>query len=211
MAKQGLERVLIRNQFYWESYHRVCMSILLMLTIIIGLLGFVYYKSKTPPLPKYFPTTPDGKPIQLVPFNEPLQTSDFVLDWAVKSVLSLYSFDYVTYRKVLQDAQTFFTVKGHFDFMLALKASNNLEAVKAKKQVISSEVIGKPLLTREGQLAENAPYSWDIQIPLAITYQNSENEVIKQQGIVLMRVDRGFTLRYQYGIAIAQLVFQVQG
>lgn len=210
MPEHGLERVLVRNQFYWEAYRRVSFLMLALGIVIVGLLGFVIYQAKTVLESQYFPTTPDGRLIEIVNLTLPLQTPEFVLNWTVQSTLDLYSFDYVTYRRALQEAQSFFTRKGYVDFMKALVASTNLEAVKAKKQVVSAELVGDPKVIRQGQISELEPYSWDLSIPLVITYQNSENEIIRQKGISLVRVERVSTLRYEAGIAIAQSVFQVE-
>lgn len=210
MLEHGVERVLVRNEFYSEAYQRLCLMLLLISAMIVGLTGFVIYQAKTTPAPQYFPTTPDGRVIDIVNLTLPLQTPEFVSDWTVQSILELYSFDYVTYRRALQEAQSFFTRKGYDDFMSALLASTNLESVKANKQVVSGELIGPPKITREGQLSEDQPYSWDLAIPLSITYQNSENAVVKQSGVCLVRVERASTLRYDAGIAIAQSVFQVE-
>ena len=210
MPEHGLERILVRNAFYWENYRRLCFILLLLTMIMVGLIGFVIYKSKTMPATRYFPTTSDGRVIPIVNLTLPLQTPEFVLDWTVQSLLDLYSFDYVTYRRSLQEAQSFFTLKGYTNFMKALVASTNLEAVKAKKQVVFAEVTGTPKITREGQISAVEPYSWDLEIPLLITYQNSESDIIKQRGVGLVRVERASTLRYEAGIAISQSVFQVE-
>lgn len=210
MPEHGLERVLVRNQFYWEAYRRLCILLLLLGILILGLFGFVIYQANTSLESRYFPTTPDGRVIEIVHLTLPLQTPEFVLDWTVKAILDLYSFDYVTYRRDFQDAQSVFTHKGYVDFMKALVASTNLEAVKANKQVVFAELVGTPQVTRAGQLSKEEPYSWDLSIPLVVTYQNSENEVIKQKGVVLVKVERVSTLRYDAGIAIAQSVFQVE-
>lgn len=208
MKPHGLERILIRNEYYFNSYRRLGIILALLLLLNVGLLGFIWYQWLTRPVPKYFPTLPDGIPITLVPFNKPIHSTEFVVNWAEKSVLALYSFDYVTYRKALQDSQNFFTVKGHAAFVKALYESTNLEAVKAKKQVVSAEIIGATKVVREGHISKDSPYSWDLLVPLEITYQNSENQMNKQRGTVVMRVDRGSTLRYPDGIAIGQLVFE---
>lgn len=210
MPEHGLERILVRNTFYWDSYKRVCFIVLLLSAIIVGLIGFVIYQSKTMPEPRYFPTTPDGRVIPIINLTVPFQTDQFVMDWTVQSILDLYSFDYVTYRRALQEAQSFFTIKGYADFMKALLASTNLESVKARKQVVSAQLIGAPKVTRAGQMSEVEPYSWDLEIPLVITYQNSENDIIRQKGVALVRIERASTLRYEAAIAISQSVFQVE-
>jgi hypothetical protein len=133
-----------------------------------------------------------------------------VLKWASKAVIAIYSLDYVTWRATLQDAEDYFTPKGYQDFLKALKASTNLEAVKSKKATVSITVTGDPKLTRQGQLSLEVPYSWDIQLPVTLVYQNSANEVINQVGTILMQVERASLLRYKEGVAIAQIVLQAQ-
>lgn len=210
MLEHGIERILVRNQFYWEAYRRVALMLLLLGILMIGLFGFIIYQANTFSESRYFPTTPDGQVIPIVNLALPLQTPEFVTNWTVEAILDLYSFDYVTYRRALQEARSVFTRKGYTDFMAALIASTNLEAVKVKKQVVSSELTGTPKVLREGQLSAVEPYSWDLSIPLLITYQNSDNEIIRQKGNVLVRVERVTTLRYEAGIAIAQSVLQVE-
>lgn len=208
MADEGLESVLKRNQFYWENYQKICVVLVLEILLMIVMMGFIFYQHVTPRAPKYFATYPDGRPIEIVPLNQPLQTSDFILEWAAKAVVSIYTLDFLNYRKTLQDDSVYFTWQGHANFLNAYKASNNLEAVKDKKQVVSAEVTGPGKIVFEGIRPPNPAYSWDLTLPTTFTYQNSENEVIKQSGIIYMTVQRDSTLRHPEGIAISQLVFE---
>jgi intracellular multiplication protein IcmL len=209
MDPHGLERVLARNDFYWQNYRRLSTIFILALLLIFVLGGFVFYQRVAWPKPKYFATTPDGRPIPVVRLDEPLYSdSAVVLDWASRAVLAIYALDYVTWRYTLQSVERYFTPKGYQDFLLALKASTNLEAIKAKRQVVSAAITAPPKLDRAGQLSANVPYSWDVTMPVTITYQNSENEIILQKGTILMRIERASLLRYKEGLAIAQLVLQ---
>jgi intracellular multiplication protein IcmL len=205
--QSGFEAVLKRNQYYWECYQEICLAIVLMLVFIFGLIGFIWYLHSTPPAPKYFATSPDGVPIEIVPLNIPLQTPEYVLEWAKKAVISIYALDFITFRKTLQDDDIYFTWLGHVNFLRAYKISNNLEAVKAKKQVVSVEVTGPGQIKYQGQRTSDMPYSWDLTIPATFTYQNSENDVVKQSGNFVMTIVRDSTLRHPDGIAISQLVF----
>ncbi len=182
------------------------MILLLLLTFM--LFGFILYLYKTPVKPKYFATTPDGVPIKLVPYNMPFQTDDFVMNWAKNIVVPIYSMDFLTYRKTLQDNAQYFTWLGHANFLAGLKASNNLEAVKTKKQVVSVEVTGPVTLRFSGQRDSDQPYSWDVSFPATFTYQNSLNDIIKQSGTFYMTIVRDSTLRYPDGIAISQIIFE---
>ncbi len=206
MSAKGLEVVFHRNQFYFGAYRQMAVSAVLLFLFSILLLGFVFYQRSTYPAPRYFATTADGIPIPIIPLDQALQSPEFVLNWASDAVVKIYALDFVSFRRSLQSSQAYFTWKGHVDFMLALKASTNLDAVQAKKQVVSVAVTGNPSLVDQG-LAKGI-YYWQITLPLTFTYQNSANEVITQKGVAAMRIERASTLQHSEGIAIAQLIFQ---
>jgi len=209
LRRHGIERVLLRNQFYWDNYRLLGINIFLLFVMILTFCGFIFYQRVTWPKPKYFATTPDGRPIPVIRLADPVYTdSTFILSWGQHAVIAIYSLDYVTWRQTLQGANVYFTPKGFQDFLTALSASTNLEAIKAKSQVVFAEVTGTPKLLRQGLLEKQIAYSWDIQMPVTITYQNSENEIIKQNGMALMRIERASLLRHKEGLAIAQLVLQ---
>lgn len=209
MSRHGLERILLRNQFYWENYRLTALTCAMLLLIILSCLGIIYYQRVIWPKPQYFATTPSGIPIPIVRLDEPYyQDSTAIIEWAKNAITNIYSMDYITWRQALQTAEIYFTPKGYQDFLVALKASTNLEAIKAKRQVVSVSVTGAPQVTRSGQLSSNLPYSWDVQMPVTVTYQNSADEIIKQNATVLMLIERESLLRYKDGIAIEQLVLQ---
>ncbi len=209
MARHGLERVLVRNEFYRENYRYLSLLVFWLIILAVVLIGLIVYQQATWPKPKYFATTADGRPIPVVRLDVPYyEDPTAVMGWCKEAVISIYSLDYVTFRNTLQAAEVYFTTRGYQDFLSALKASTNLEAIKAKRQVVSVVVTGPPELTREGQLNPEVPYSWDVKMPVTLTYQNSEEEVIKQDGIVLVQVERTSMLRHKEGIAISQLVLQ---
>jgi intracellular multiplication protein IcmL len=204
----GVERVTHRNQFYWGSYRYIALCVAILLFLNVLLIGFIIYQRITWPKPKYFATTTDGRPIPVVNLTLPYYSDPtVVLDWATQAIQAIYSLDYVTWRKVLQDAEAYFTTKGYMDFIRALKASTNLNAVKADKYIVSVVITGKPVLTRQGQRTPDVPYSWSLQIPVTVNYQNSSNKTISQVGVMQIDVERASLLRHEVGIAIAQLVF----
>lgn len=208
--KQGLEHVILRNHFYWESCRRVELAVVLLFVLIVGLFAFISYQSSTFPPPQYFATTPDGRPIPRITLNVPLQTPATVIDWSEKAITKIYSLDFVNFRRTLQDAQIYFTLRGYLEFKQAFNASRNLEAVKENRQVVSAEIVGVTKLIREGQLTDSSPYSWNLEIPITVTYQNSnpDSTVIKQTGKALIRVERTTLVAHAEGIAIAQLILQ---
>lgn len=207
MTLEGLEHVLTRNRFYYENYQKLALAVFLLIFLSLLLAGFAIYQRVTNPRPLYFPTTPDGRPIPIIPLNQPLYKSDFVLEWAKKAVVAIYSLDFISFRQSLQEAQVYFTWGGHQDFMEAYRLSNNLEAVKVNKQVVSAEIQGPGQVIKEGYTPEGI-YFWALAIPISFTYQNSESEVVRQAGTAQLVVQRDSLLRHPEGIAISQLVFQ---
>ncbi len=209
METHGLERILKRNQFYWDNYCHIALVVVFQLILIVVLVGFVFYQRVAWPTPKYFATTPDGRLLPIIRLDKPVYTDPkLVSDWAVKAVIDTYSMDFVTWRQRLQDAQQYFTLGGYREFIQALKASTNLEAIKEMRQVVSIDIEEEPILSREGQVNQNLPYSWDFRIPVLITYENARDLVIKQKGVVLIRVERASFRTYTKGLAIKQLVLQ---
>lgn len=209
MPAHGVERVLTRNQFYWDSYRLLALSFFLLFILIFALGGYALYQQLTKGAPKYFATTPDGRIIPRIYTTEPVYTNpNDVIKWAENVVVLTYSLDYITFRKSLQDSAQYFTWRGHVDFLRALQLSNNLEAVKENKQVVSAEVTGTSQLVRQGVEPGASTYSWDLRIPLTITYQNSEKSFLKQEGIALVKVQRVTFLESLKGLAIAELIFQ---
>jgi intracellular multiplication protein IcmL len=205
---QGVESVIHRNLFYWNSYRYMALAVTLLILLNILLLGFIIYQRVTWPTPKYFATTQDGRPLPVVNLALPYYTdTKVIIDWAIQAIQEIYTLDYVTWRKVLQDAEAFFTPKGYRDFLAALKESTNLNAVKADKYVVSVAVTGPSVLSRQGQRSSDVPYSWSLQIPVKVTYQNSANKINTQVGFMQIDIERASLLRYREGIAIAQLVF----
>lgn len=207
-AARGLENVLQRNIHYYGNYRQLVLCAFLLILLNIALLGFIIYQWVTWPTPKYFATTTDGRPIPVINLAIPYYDDpQVIIDWASKAVQEIYTLDFVTWRTVLQDAESFFTPKGYRDFLVALKESTNLNAVKADRYVVSVAITSKPVITRQGQRNPTVPYSWSLQIPVKVTYQNSENKINTQVGTLQMEVERASLLRHDDGIAIAQLVF----
>ncbi len=209
MERHGVERVFIRNQYYRRNYRRLALGLALLLFNIVALSGLIFYQQIIWPKPKYFATTPDGRPIPVIRLDQALyEDPALVLQWTVDAIKAIYALDFVTWRKTLQDAEVFFTPTGYQDFLIALKASTNLEAIKSNRQVVSIEITAPPTLNRQGQLNPGVPYSWSLQMPAVVTYQNSSQNIIQQIGTILVVVERASFLRHAEGLAIQQLVFQ---
>ncbi len=201
MAKDALETVVLRNEFYRDNYRRVVFGLLLMVFINIGCIGVIGYLITNRPEPVYFATSNDGKIIKLQPLTEPVISKAELLQWATVAATEANTYGFSDYRKRLEDASVYFTPGGWKEFQAALERSRNLETVISRKLVANAVATGAPIVTDQGVI--NGRYAWKIQLPLLITYESASTK-IRQPVVVTMVVTRVSTLDTPKGIAIAQ-------
>lgn len=208
MAQDALKTVALRNGFYRDNYRRIVLILILSILVNLGLAGIVYYQVTNPPAPKYFATTINGRITPLQPLNQPNQSDAAVLQWANQAAIAAYTYNFVNYRQQLQSASAFFTAQGWTDFVSALRDSNNLDAVRSKKLIVSAVATAAPIVLRKGLL--DGRYAWRVQMKLLVTYQ-SASEFVQERNTVTMLIRRVSTLNSPRGIGIEQMVVQQSG
>jgi len=203
MVDDALTTIALRNRFYRDGQRKIVVILLFSMIVNVVMAAMLGYIVLNPPAPKYFATSINGRITPLVPLNEPNQSDSAVLQWANQAAIAAFTYNFVNYRTELQSASGFFTADGWNQFLNALQRSNNLDAVKAKKLVVSAVATRAPVILQKGAL--NDRYSWRVQMPLLITYQ-SAGEFTQQNSVVTMLVTRVSTLNSPRGIGIAQFV-----
>lgn len=199
----AIEAVLLRNQFYKSNYHMVIIALFISVVVLFISIGSIIYLYTHPPAPRYFATTNDGLIMQIVPLDQPNLTDSELLQWANMAAIASYTYNYINWRKQLQALSDNFTPEGWKLFINALNASNNLEAVKAKKLVVSAVATGAAVLVKEGLL--DGRYTWKVQVPILVTYQGGRNQFTQQALVITMVIVRLPTLTSTRGVAIVQL------
>ena len=202
-VEDPLATVLLRNKFYKDGQRKLVSILLLSVLANLSLMTLLIYMIEHPPLPKYFATSINGRITPLFAMDQPNQSDSAVLQWANQAAIAAFSYNFVNYRSELQASSGFFTAEGWTQFLNALEGSNNLDAVKAKKLIVSAVATRAPSVLQKGML--NGRYSWRIQMPLLVTYQ-SASEFSQQNSVVTMLVTRVSTLNSPRGIGIAQFV-----
>ncbi|HHF7365758.1 TPA: type IVB secretion system apparatus protein IcmL/DotI [Legionella bozemanae] len=203
MAEDALTVVALRNKFYKDSQRKVILALLIALIVNIILAALLVYMITHPPAPKYFATSINGRITPLFPLNEPNQSDSAVLQWANQAAIAAFTYNFVNYRDELQASSGFFTPEGWDQFLSALQQSNNLDAVKAKKLIVSAVATRAPIILQKGVL--NGSFSWRVQMPILVTYQ-SASEFTQQNNVVTMLITRVSTLNSPRGIGISQFV-----
>lgn len=203
MAEDALELIRLRNNFYRDNYKRVVTAIFVLLFINFALAGIVFYQITNRPVPQYFATSADGRIVPLYPLSEPMVAPTQLLQWASRAAIAAYTYNFVDYRNALQRVQNNFTPDGWKYFEDALKGARTLEAVLAKKLVVSAVATAAPVILDQGVI--NGRYAWKVQMPLLVTYQ-SASEQTQQPIVVTMVVSRVPTVNMPRGIAIASFI-----
>ena len=181
MWVDALAAISLRNNFYKAGQRRVFVIFLISLLTNCLLVFILTYLITYPPSPQYFPVSLSGHITPLITFDKPNQTDDAILQWTSEAALASFSYSYVNYRDELQAASQFFTGNGWGQFISALAASNNLEAIKAKSMVVSAQLTNPPTILKKE--LNNGLYTWRIEVPVLGTYQN-DTQYTQQYHIV---------------------------
>ncbi|MCA0404283.1 MAG: type IVB secretion system apparatus protein IcmL/DotI [Proteobacteria bacterium] len=203
MAEDAIKEVMLRNDFYRDNQRKIMLTLLVSIIINLVMASFLVYLVTHPPAPKYFATSINGRITPLFPLEEPNQSDSAVLQWANQAAIAAFTYNFVNYREELQASSGFFTAEGWSQFLNALQQSNNLDAVKAKKLIVSAVATRAPIILQKGVL--NGSYSWRVQMPILVTYQ-SASEFSQQNNVVTMLITRVSTLNSPRGIGISQFV-----
>lgn len=206
----AIEAVIARNKFYKDSYRLVTIALMACVLILFMLIGTIIYLINHPPAPRYFATTNDGRIMQIVPLEQPNLTQSQLLQWANTAAIAAYTYSFSNWRKQLQALSDYFTPEGWQQFITALNASNNLDAVRSKKLIVSAETTGPAVLVKEGLFHDR--YTWKVQVPLLVTYQggSGDSQFTQQSLLITMVITRLPTLTSMRGVGVIQLIAHEQ-
>ncbi len=203
MAKDALTAAVPQKKIYRDNQSRMIFVVLISILANFVLASMLAYIITHPTEPKYFATTVNGRTIPLKASDLPTQSDPFILEWASIAATSAYTYNFVNYNKALLASSKFFTPEGWAQFLSQLDASNTLNAVMAKKLIVSAVTIGKPTLTKKGFL--NGVYAWGVQMQILVAYQ-SASEIPQQNYVVKMLIVRIPTRITPMGIGISQFI-----
>ena len=190
------------NDFYRDHYHHVLIALILTIFLLIVGVGVVLYQTLHRPLPAYHAMQASGEKMRLEPYKEPNLLPETILRWASKAAITVYTFDFVNYKKELAAARPYFTEAGWADFVTSL---NDVVNRVAKNQLFVNGVVdGTPVISNEGPMPGKG-YVWRIQIPFLVTYQAAQ-ALNKQHFIVVITIVRVPTTVNPQGIGIDQFV-----
>lgn len=199
----ALETIKNRSNFYVDQYRKVTIALLVMVALNAALVAFAYIQITNKPQPEYFATTSSGRIVKLQPLSQPIVTPSVILEWSTRAAVAAYTYNFVDYRKQLEDASHFFTPNGWRNFEEELKRSRNLQTVIASKLVATAVPTGAPVI--EDRMVLFGRYTWKVSIPLLVKYDSASTSY-NQPLVVKMIIQRVPELNNEKGIAISQFV-----
>jgi len=208
LNKDNLTLVLLRNAFYRDNYRRATVALIILTFINLGLIAAIVDRYLNPPQPQYFATNSQYQLIKYHPLTDPVVSDNYVLQWVSTAVQQAFSLDFIHWREQLQTASYNFTPSGWHWFLRAFKKSGDLNSLVQLNMVADAQITGAPVITYQGVLGKQ--FVWKINMPLMITYINS-NKTIHQPMKVTLIVMRVPVQDSRYQIAINQFLPEVEG
>jgi intracellular multiplication protein IcmL len=203
-VKDAVSTVLNRNAFYRDGYRFLLRISLIQIVVIVLLIVSVvglFLTVKTRPI--YFATTSDGRIINIVPLNEPYLTPAQVIAWSAITAQSIMRFGYHDYRDRLQQISTNFTPTGWESFNKALKDANFLDAIEARRLVVTMDINAAPEI--QSAFERNGVYTWYVRFPVVIKF-DGEQPPQPITTMLRLQIVRVSTLQNPDGVSIEQWV-----
>lgn len=227
--ESGLDLVNVRNNFYFHNYRAVILANVLAIVLLSLVVGFFYYQHKVTSGSRYFPTTPDGILIDMPPLNinhlklknlltdnqgflidqpkinintlGPDHDNALIIYWVKQVIITMFDYDYINYRRTLQDLRNYFAPGAHAVFLKALYASKNLETIKSGMRVVRASIISEPIIKKVGIVSDR--YAWQVFVPVDIYYENITDEPLIQKMTAKLWILRTSTLQSPFfGLSI---------
>jgi intracellular multiplication protein IcmL len=141
-----------------------------------------------------------------LPVEQANMTDDQLKSWALQAAVAANSFNFSNVDEQLASNAKYFTTTGQQNFITALQKSGNINIIKNEKLVVSSVSTGPTVITNKGIISGR--YSWNVQIPLLITYQSANSKFSQHMKTALVIVRSNEDLNHD-GVGIAQFVMEM--
>lgn len=156
------------------------------------------------PAPVLIGMSSDMRLLPITPLSEPLMNDPSLKNWVTSSITDCFSLSYVDWREKLGACRDYFSPNAFASFAKALDSEGHLALLKQKKAIMHAAPTSAPGITKSGLL--KGVRTWEVEVPLLITYETSMGRVATNRIIAIVRVQRMPVTDYARGVAITQLV-----
>lgn len=199
-----VEHVQRRYETWMKSHERMSRTLFVMVLVtamlLVSFLVVLYHK----PEPVYFATRVDGGVLPLVPLSTPFLTDGQVTNFAVEAVTHAMTIDFANWRNDLVSASRYFEKPdGWNNFLDAMETSGMLSYIRDHR-LVSTVVASGAVITSSG-LSQGKNYTWDVQIPLVITYE-SASEISRDSLLAELVIKRLPTWEAPDAVGVSRIV-----
>lgn len=143
-----------------------------VIALLVGLLCFLLYLAFVRfPRDSFIATQNAAAICRISPIDRPHIAVGQVTDFAQSAVVSIYTYNYLTYKKnAAETADTYFSNEFHEPFLRLFSTSKALQEVIDKRfNVIAVGTANQPpLVTRAGP--RNGAWAWVVDVPVTVYY-----------------------------------------
>lgn len=163
------------NKATQKSYTRHFLVVIVFLLAAIALLTWAAFFHF--PQAVFIPTQNAAAMCQVAPLNTPRIDQAEVEDFAERAVVSIYTYNYLTYRQNVMDAaDKFFTPAFHDGFINLFSSSQTLQTVIDKRFIVTATgTANSPPVIRRAGLRKGA-YAWDVEVPVTVYYTSGHEQ-----------------------------------
>lgn len=201
--------VSVRNAAVYILYRRLIgVSLVAVASALVSLVALWAVIGKPVP-PQYIPVTQSGELLPPVPLDQPNTDRGGVGAFALEAVRSVNTYDYINYRDQLAAAEGYFSTAGWNSFSVEYQKSATLNAVIARKMIVSVQPTGEVRFLNEGIVSSKGTYVWQVQVPIEIQFtahallpNGNIDTGSRETGVVTLYISRVPTMKSPSGLAV---------
>lgn len=203
MAGEELNVVRLKDDFYRDGFYKILIAFALIIAAILALVALSLYLYFSKPAPVTFKADNEWRILAPVPVDKVYLNTPDLIQWVSEALSSVFTYDFINYKKQLSDMAHYFTTNGWQKFLDQVNVYANYNMVQNYKLFMNAEAAGAPFILSQGLL--EGRYAWWIQMPLTLNYftlSKTDQKTIVIQ-VLVVRVPTENNL---YGVGIENFV-----
>jgi intracellular multiplication protein IcmL len=205
MAEQSERIVVLKNDFYKDSFYTILLVIISLTIAVIVLFVISIYLYNNKPKPVYFATAQSWRVQGDVPVNLPYLSTPDLLQWTNNIFRQAFTLDFTNYDKQLNALQPYFTANGWQIFLNQINIYANANSVQQLMLFVNATPSGAPYILNSGLLT--GKYAWWVVMPLTLNYISVDSANNQSKKLTLqVLVVRVSTMNNLTGVAIDNVI-----
>jgi intracellular multiplication protein IcmL len=203
MAEDGLNVVVLENNYYRDRFGKVIFVICLILVAILFLVAIAIYNYINKPPPVTFHVAEEWRVMAPVPKDQPYLTNPEVLQWVSIVIPAAFNVDFLQLDAQVAKNKQYFTDNGYQVYLNQLNNYVDRTMLQSDKMFVHSKPTSAPLIVDKGVLIDR--YAWKVQMPINISYAGTKKipEVNLMLQVLVVRTDTSNNLT---GILIDNII-----